>query len=436
MPAPTTVATPTDTRHASTQRGATSATDPRTAPEDVPRARRAKRKAQARGAGPQGPALGNRAKSTATAGQSDDGDRRADRYRARAWLSTVRTDQHQRRWRNCGKASKQPDGMVLLKAAIGKDPKMYSAGYGGLTSCGSVWACPVCSAKIAAQRTQELERLLKWNAERGGTVALATFTMSHHQGQRLQALRKALTKAWSHVTDSRAWKKERKALGMDGYVRAIECTDTSQTTGNGWHLHIHVLMLFDGPVPQEAVDEFSDRLYEVWSRGLAKSDMTASREKGVDVRQGSNALDGLGKYLSKLVYETAGGRWKKKRDKPNAGRTPFELLDDALTSGNADDWARWFEWERGTKGMQQLVWSDGLKDRAKLEDVSDEEAAEAEVDGEVVATIPPNTWQQLYWHAADLLTVTEHGGPQAAYDWLTSHGYAYTRGELSYGDSA
>src|SRR5699024_8443309 len=96
-------------------------------------------------------------------------------------------------------------------------------------------------------------------------------------------------------------------LGMDGYVRAIECT----LGEHGWHLHIHTLMLFDGPVSSDMIQGWSDELYELWAAGLAKSNLEASREYGVDVRQGSGALDGLSKYLSKMTYEAAGGRFKK-----------------------------------------------------------------------------------------------------------------------------
>ena len=429
MPARARVATDTRTRHAATRGDVTLAGNPGPQPEDSRRARRPKAEAQARRAGPEGPALGNRAKTASTAGKQRDRSRlREDRYRARSWLSTVRTGLHQRRWRNCGRAVVEHDQGVLLQASTGKDG--ITGGFGGLTHCGSVWACPVCSARISAQRTDELDRLLRWNAQRGGTVSLATFTLNHHQGQSLRYLRTCLFKAWRHMTQHRRWKESRARLGMDAYVRAVEATLTEE---GGWHPHIHVLCLFDGPVPHEAIEEWTDELYQVWSAGLAKSGMGASRKHGVDVRQGDDAVrNGLGKYLAKLAYEGSGGRLKKKRkNNPRAGRTPYELLDDALTTGNADDWDRWFEWEKGSKGMQQLLWSNGLKDRVAVEEVSDEEAAEEQLDGETVATISAETWGDLYWRAAEVLTALEHGGPQAARDWLDWHGYRYIPGEVT-----
>lgn len=364
------------------------------------------------------PGLGTTAKSAATAGQDPYETRRAEyrkeRYRARTWLSTV---SDLKRVRDCGRASINGGGEVGLR--LGQE----GAGYSGLASCGSCWACPVCSAKIAARRTAEIEHLLTWNANRGGTVALATFTMSHGRSDRLKDLRTALSTAWRHMTQNRIWKQTRKNLGNDGYVRAIECTYTP----NGWHLHAHVLLLFDGPISSEVVETWTDQLFGLWSDGLAKTGMTASREHGVDVRLGTGALDGLGKYLSKLTYESAGGRFKRGRSTADGkrSRTPFELLEDAINTGLAEDFAAWFEWEAGSKGMQQLVWSNKLKDRCGLNDVSDEQIAEEELDGDDLVLIEDEAWRRLYWHAWELLDVAEKWGERSAIGWLDRHGYAW-----------
>ena len=166
--------------------------------------------------------------------------------------------------------------------------------YAGLTTCGSVWACPVCSAKIARQRAEELTSLVEWNTARGGSVALLTLTMQHHAGHRLSDLRKALTKAWSHVTASRGWKYARKAAGLDGYVRAIEATHGA----NGWHLHIHCLLIFDHDVSPVEVAGLRTEVFKRWSAGLQLSGMSVLREHGVDLRKGESALETLGMRTS------------------------------------------------------------------------------------------------------------------------------------------
>jgi hypothetical protein len=416
MPASTRLADPSPSRHALNRRAVIDASI-QASRHGVSAPARGGAPSAGRRSAPEASALGNNAKTTAAAGQSPVVSRRKDRYGSRAWLSTVTTLPRVSR---CGRVSVIEGGEVILKSTTAADGSRQ-AGYGGLATCGSVWVCPVCSAKIAAQRTQEIENLLAWNAARGGSVALATFTMRHHTGHRLKSLRKALTAAWKHMTGSRAWKAERKALGMDGYVRAIEVTYGD----NGWHLHIHMLTLFDGPVSQELVSGWSDELYEIWARGLARSGMEASREHGVDVRLGTGALDGLGKYLSKLTYEAAGGRFKQGR---KGGRTPFEILDDAINTGLADDFDAWFEYEHASKGMRQITWSQGLKARVGVDDKSDEEIAEEDEHGETVAVITPSAWKTLYWNAAELLDVLEQGGPDVALKWLDHRGLVYELG--------
>lgn len=309
-------------------------------------------------------------------------------------------------------------GEVHLRYGASRDGEGGAAGYAGMVTCGSVWVCPVCSAKIAAERAQELTRLITWNAERGGSVGLLTLTMQHHAGHRLRDLRRGLTKAWRHVTSSRGWKEAKGHLGMDGYVRAIEATHGA----NGWHLHIHCLLIFDGPISTELVDLLAEEVWARWSVGLGREGFTAVREHAVDVRIGDHALERLAGYINKLAFEAVGGRWKKGRA---GGRTPFELLADGLATGLADDLELWLEWEQGSKGMRQLVWSRGLKGRVGLDERTDEEIAEDTATGSTIAVLPARTWKLVHPVAEDLLTVTETGGPAAAYAWLDARGLVF-----------
>lgn len=397
------------------------------APPRVQRAARAqqprKRHAQARPgpealgarAGRAAGGLGKHAKTAATAGQDPREKReasRATKYAARRALSELTT---LRRVSRCGRVSMADEGEVYLRYGDGAG----TAGLGGLVTCGSVWACPVCSAKITAQRAQELETLIGWNVDRGGTIGLLTLTMRHHQGQRLRELRRGLTGAWRHVTQSRGWKEAKTALGLDGYVRAIECTHSPE---NGWHLHIHALLVFDGPISADMVDLLALEVWERWSTGLARQGLTALQAHAVDVRMGHHALERLGSYINKIAFEAVGGRWKKGR---KGGRTPFEILGDALASGLVDDMELWWEWEQASKGMRQLVWSRGLKQRAGVQDRTDEEIAEDPEQGATIAILPARTWKHVYPVAEELLTVTERGGPEAAYRWLDARGLPF-----------
>lgn len=365
-----------------------------------------------RPAGPAGAGLGKNAKTAANAGQSPE-QKRAVRYDARRRLGTITTLP---RLAKCGRVSMIEGGEVLVRVGGGADAER--AGYAGLTTCGSVWACPECSAKISARRATELDKLITWNAERGGSVGLLTLTMQHHSGHRLRALRRGLTKAWRHVTGSRGWKEAKKDIGMDGYVRAIEATHGE----HGWHLHIHALLIFDGPVSTEMVQVLADEVWACWSTGLAREGFSAIKEHAVDVRVGDHALERLGKYINKIVFEAVGGRWKKGRA---GGRTPFEILANGLETGLADDLELWLDWEQGSKGMRQLTWSRGLKGRVGVDVKTDEEVAAESDSGTTVATLPARTWRQVYPVAEQLLAAAEQGGARSVYLWLDARGLPF-----------
>lgn len=353
--------------------------------------------------------LGNYAKTAATAGQGPD-EKRAEKYRALRQLLDVTTLP---RLRKCKRVSMLEGGGAILRDGV-------RASIAGLVSCGSVWACPVCSAKISASRAQELTKLVQWNADRGGSLALLTLTMRHHRGQTLPVLRKALTGAWRHISKGRAWTEIKKELDLDGYVRAIEVTDGD----NGWHLHIHALLVFSRPVTDAEVAELEAVVWTLWSIGLARFGMTAIREHGIDVRRGEEALETFGGYISKIAFETVGARWKKGR---KGGRTPFEILAEGLATGNADDLERWQEWEQGSKGLRQLTWSRGLKGRVGLDDVTDEELAEKQEQGVSFAHIPGPTLRSAHREGLEhVLDVIETDGRPGVFAWLDARGLAYT----------
>jgi hypothetical protein len=286
----------------------------------------------------------------------------------------------------------------------------------------------VCSAKIAVTRIAELDKLLAWNAERGGSAAMATFTMSHHKGHRLKSVWDALSGAWQHMTQGRAaqdgpWKQLRVTmLEGDGYVRVVEVTHGE----NGWHVHIHLLLLFAREsISKHTAEALASELFKVWSAGLEKHGFTASREYGVDVRvcRGSEqSREMLSDYFQKIAYEAAGGRFKSGR---NGGRTPFEILADGLETGLADDLELWLEWEAASKGRRQLLWSRGLKKRVGIEDLDDEEIAAQKDEGETLLVLPRLSWRQVWPVAVELLEAVEQGGVAGAMLWLDDRGISY-----------
>ncbi|OLM28046.1 hypothetical protein Ae717Ps2_6896c [Pseudonocardia sp. Ae717_Ps2] len=97
--------------------------------------------------------------------------------------------------------------------------------------------------------------------------------MRHHRGHSLRELRRALSAAWRHLTQSRGWKRWKTDLDMD-YVRGVEGTHTDL---NGWHLHIHALLIFPTDVSAE-IPALTCEVYTRWAAGLAKKGMSATAE--------------------------------------------------------------------------------------------------------------------------------------------------------------
>src|ERR1039458_6512923 len=99
------------------------------------------------------------------------------------------------RWAVRAVASQDPDtperqrkcGVVSLGDGVQIRVK-DGAYFCGLTTCGSVWRCTVCSAKVRATRADELVRALEAHYAAGGAVHLLTMTVAHDKTDRLARL--------------------------------------------------------------------------------------------------------------------------------------------------------------------------------------------------------------------------------------------------------
>ncbi|GEC25707.1 hypothetical protein C8E95_2950 [Pseudonocardia autotrophica] len=340
--------------------------------------------------------------------------------RARLWRWTSLP-----RLRNCGRVTTSTVGGPVLRVSTDGEGNRR-AGVAGLQSCGSPWACPVCARKIAAQRSDELRDVLAAVAEAGGSVHMLTLTMRHHRGQTLGELWRALSKAWRAVTSGRAVERERERFGVLGMVRVIEATHGE----HGWHLHVHALVAFDGPVSRELAEVLGSDMFGRWERALLRAGLAAPLEDrgGLDVRPvdlGAGSIDAVAEYLSKITIEITGGTLKEGR---RGNRPPFALLADALADGNADDCERWLEWEQASRGRRQVAWSQGFREWAGMRrEQTDEEIAAEDQGGTDTIAVEPEDWPELRPQLAEWLDVAERDGVEAASAWLTVRRIGWAR---------
>lgn len=340
-------------------------------------------------------------------------ERRSD-LRKRRYLgrSILWQESRLKRVRDCGRVAVTPGGSVAVRLRAGV------AGFAGLATCGSVWADPVCNAKVMARRALEIGAAVElWQAQ-GGRVGFVTLTMRHRKGQRLLTLWDALQKAWRRVTTGKAWLADREAYGVAGWLRVVEVTYGK----NGWHVHVHALAFLDAGLVDPDLAGLHGAMFKRWSAGLASSGVGRPLMVGQDAKLLTGAADAdLARYFTKSVHgghrvglEFTASQTKAVRS-AHGTRAVWGLLDDVIDLGDADSLDLWHEWERTSKGRRQLTWSQGLRDRLGLTaEQSDESIAGEELgskDDELVLLTAAG-WSVIVGglHMAGLLDVAEKQG--------------------------
>lgn len=385
------------------------------------------RAARAGGAGaapaPKAP-LGNTAgtPSTPTVTRENDQRRRERRAEAIRWRERLWSWTSLPRLRNCGRIAHTGVGGAVLR--MSETDRGRRAGLAGLQSCGSVWACPVCARRIAAQRSAEVRQVLAAVAGAGGSAVLVSLTMRHNRGDWLSDLWAALSHAWGAVTSGRAWTREQERYGILGWLRVVEVTHGAA----GWHVHVHAVVCFDGPVSIELAETLALGMGNRWQRALARRGFSAVLHRGgLDVREVRMAGDSIATvadYLSKITLELTSPSTKEGRE---GNRAPFAILRDALATGLAEDCELWLTWEQASHGRKQLTWSRDIRAWAGLHtERTDEEIVAEDMHGADVLVIPAESWPAVRAEVAGLLDAAEIGGLDAAQRWLTARGLAWS----------
>lgn len=375
-------------------------------------------------------------------------DRRRARLSARysQWtLSSLK------RVRACGRSVTSLEHGVTVHVSGSTADGTRSAGLGGVQSCGSVWACPVCSAKIQARRQAEVATALAVARSRGWEVLFLTLTMRHNSGHSLNKLWNHLTHAWGAVTTGkgqRAWKQDKELYGIAGYLRLVEVTHGD----SGWHVHAHVLLFCDparaallNALQNDRVGEhgagFTDAevnalgvsMFTRWRNALNVDGIRPSMSRGVDIRR-VRSDDRIADYFAKQLYHLKGEgstahdvTGSHGKEAKNGNRTPFGILaalvdvartgvldesrDASAPSAALEDLNLWHTFEHASRGRRQLLWSRGLRDDvlAGQDDVTDQDVVDEAPGGDVIATVDAAVWRQIAKRRliADLLEAAE-----------------------------
>lgn len=336
-----------------------------------------------------------------------------EQARANRWAlkSVVNKILPQSRTSACMRLRAPVQGGTLADIEILKGGVHKKAFYQGLYTCGRVWHCPVCAAKISERRRLELKDALAAAQLQGMRTHFVTLTIPHGIGDDIKELNDKLSVALGKLSSGRASIKNQlremyPQFEQHGYIRALEVTHGR----NGFHPHYHIIVFTSEGLSNEMLHGI---YYRAWQRACFLAELPEpSMQHGVTVQDGSKAAD----YASKwgLEDEMTKSHMKQTRQK---GATPWGLLRAVLDGDDTE-----YPPERASglfrvyaeafAGRRQLYWSNGLRKLLELSrEMTDEELANAPEDERSVllATLTTEQWKAIrrFKQEAHILTVAE-----------------------------
>lgn len=274
------------------------------------------------------------------------------------------------------------------------------ASYSGLQTCGLVWRCPACAARISEARRRQVNDALSWAKGKGYGIAMMTLTARHGAGDPLKELLAAMKRAKRRFHKHRRWRTIKPRI-----IAVLTATEVTHGK-NGWHPHFHILLIFDG----EEVRAELEALGDPWRASLRREGLDGAAA-AFDCQDASAAGRYVGKWGAGEELTLSG----KKRAN-GKGRTPLQLLE-AHKAGSQEAGELWLEYVQAFHGRTQLHGLKPLLRLAGLEDVTDAEAAADEAqDGqdreeEPLTNIDYPTWRERgRSRRTDILDAAEREG--------------------------
>ena len=294
-------------------------------------------------------------------------------------------------------------GNILEKYTAIKNTVEYgSYVHTNIAHCSNVWLCPLCASKIQTRRAEEVETAIKWAEAQGLQVVMITYTASHKASYALKEFGVRFQKAY------RATMKQVYRLRKQYEEGSIKATEFTFSEKNRWHKHFHVLIFLKKECDADA---FFSEIQRAWEKQCAKTGLldisneravADFRKHGCDMVKG--AQESLARYTNKSANEwTISDEMAKsvlKIGKNKEHMTPFQIVVEIATTRDMGYRYRlidaFFEYALYTKGLHQMDWSNGLKEKVGIKDMSDDEIMDDETDdAEFVAGLTVAHWYQL-----------------------------------------
>lgn len=308
----------------------------------------------------------------------------------------------------------------------------------GVVTCGSLWACPVCSLKIASKRRDEVREAIYRAKKEDLEVYMMTFTFRHTREDSLEHEFECFGKAKTRFWQDRKVKEEYQK----NFVGKISSTEITWFYTHGWHLHVHVIMFGKKGLD---IDELQSFFAEKWVYFLGKSGLDGTLARALTFQDANAVKD----YLTKMSCEMTLSNVTKKGRKGHYA--PFQLLDvwRHSTGERKELFAGlWLEYIKATSGHRRraLVWSDGLKDRYGIRQIEDDDIADdANDEYSVLLVVKSGDWKRLLSHDDiaivrsfarfnDLVSLRSFLDYRGVRYWDSLEGYLSECGEMSKDD--
>ena len=287
--------------------------------------------------------------------------------------------------------------------------------FSGLVTCGSVWSCPVCAAKVQERRREEIAKAIDWAYESKLQPVMVTLTFPHRSWNQLDTLLAQQTDALHRLRAGAPWTRVKNWAGYQGLIRALELTHGV----NGWHPHTHEIWMVRDDLD---ASELKAKVLARWQASCVRAGLLDPNDKAqieafqahaVDVKGNCSASDYLAKQDDSKHW---GADREMSKASSKAGRAKgihaFGLLDLARTgcTRSAD---LFVSYSLSMRGKRQLFWSAGLKGKVGIDDLTDETLAEQErEEADMLGQLDHDDWHTVRQAGARaaVLDAAEDGG--------------------------
>jgi hypothetical protein len=271
-----------------------------------------------------------------------------------------------------------------------------TASYKNLIHCSSVWACPVCAAKIRNERFSQLLEIMKGMQRDGYTLAFLTLTTRHKRTLNIKQLKQHLKKmsdSWDKAYKHRRINDLRKKFDIK-YIKTLEFKYAYK---NGFHPHYHIVI---GIKEQDfaMVESITKTIIDQWLKYNPKAKSTCQDAKYIFSHEGAEQIADYVTKMSVCYEMTDKEGAKKDAIHITPSDIPYMILDQNFDVYNYDELIEIFDvFIQYSKGARFMTYTQGLKEMyCGVENETDEEICSNTDDlKDLVLEISPEIWRLI-----------------------------------------